>query len=144
MTTITIRGPNENMTKREAMRATDFFAKQLLGRIYKHVDIEVEFVRLRGMWGSCGVTTVHNGKFRDFGIYVNSNLCKRNQIITIAHEMVHLKQFARGEFSCLGPNKYIWKNRVLRLSDEKYLSFPWEKEAYAKEKMLYELYKESH
>lgn len=144
MAYLSIRGYNENLSKREAQEAVDFFGKHLMGRLYKHIDLDIEFRRLRGLWGHCGIISIERGKCRDFGIEVNSNLCKKNQIITLAHEMVHIKQFARNEFVCLDTDKYKWKNRIIRMSEEKYLEFPWEKEAYKLETELYQLYKESH
>lgn len=142
MAYLIIQGINHNLTKREAERAIDFFGKHLLGRMYKHLDIEVDFIRLRGMWGRCGVISLHRDKCRDFGIQVNSKLCKKNQIKTLAHEMVHIKQFARGEFMELDRDKYKWKSRVLHLPESEYMRFPWEVEAYNMENKLYELYKD--
>lgn len=143
MAYLRIRGYNENLTKCETERVIDLFGKHLLGKMYKHIDIDVEFLRLHGMWGRCGIIDIHKGKCRDFELEINSRLCKRNQIKTIAHELVHLKQFARGEFMDLGYNEYKWKGSIMRLPDSQYLKFPWEVEAYGMENKLYEIYKEN-
>lgn len=143
MAYLAITGRNDKLSYREAEQALDVYGKLLLGRLYKHVDIELDFISLRGMWGRCGIIDVHRGKCRDFGIQVNRNLCKKNQLLTLAHEMVHIKQFARGEFMDLGKDRYQWKSRVLRLPMDQYLNFPWEIEAYGMEKKLYAAYLET-
>ena len=52
---------------------------------------------------------------------------------TLAHEMVHAKQYIRGE---LNGYNFSWKGRKPR--NYKYENAPWEKEAYGREKELYE------
>ena len=52
---------------------------------------------------------------------------------TLAHEMVHCKQYFRGELN--GWNQ-SWKGKKPR--NYKYENAPWEKEAYAKEEDLYD------
>lgn len=47
-----------------------------------------------------------------------------NWLATLAHEMVHVKQFARGE---LNYNLTTWKNKDC--SNKEYWDQPWEKEA---------------
>lgn len=54
---------------------------------------------------------------------------------TLAHEMVHVKQYLRGELDSSG-NKYKWKGR--NADGWQYDNQPWEKEAYGREKALYE------
>lgn len=51
---------------------------------------------------------------------------------TLAHEMIHVKQYARGQFRIDG-NKTIWLGKPLKL---KYHQQPWEIEAMSKEKVL--------
>ena len=52
---------------------------------------------------------------------------------TLAHEMVHAKQYIRGELN--GYNQ-SWKGRKPR--NYKYENAPWEKEAYGREEELYQ------
>lgn len=51
---------------------------------------------------------------------------------TLAHEMIHVKQYARGQFR-IDRNKTIWLGKPLKL---KYYQQPWEIEAMSKEKVL--------
>lgn len=67
-------------------------------------------------------------------------------MITVAHEMVHIKQFALGELrNC--PRTVHYKGKYYRLKDgkidpAKYRDYPWEVEAYDNEAALYSAWKE--
>ena len=54
---------------------------------------------------------------------------------TIAHEMVHAKQWFRGELGSTGKGQWLWKGR--NAGGWKYENQPWEKEAYRLEQELY-------
>lgn len=55
----------------------------------------------------------------------------REQMVALAHEMVHCKQFLRGEL-----DGFRWKKR--NYENCQYDHQPWEKQAYALEEKLYE------
>jgi len=64
---------------------------------------------------------------------------------TLAHEMVHVKQYIMGEMTALSSDKngigrVQWKSRVVDEYDINYRSLPWEKEAYRMERPLYRSY----
>lgn len=54
-------------------------------------------------------------------------------MITLSHEMVHAKQFIRGELS--GEGIWIWKGR--KSEGYRYLNQPWEREAFRLENILF-------
>lgn len=54
---------------------------------------------------------------------------------TLAHEMVHVKQFAKGQFR-IQNNKQYWRGKQVAKST-KYLDLPWEMEAFAKQEILF-------
>lgn len=73
---------------------------------------------------------------------------------TVAHEMVHIQQIYRGDVEFIFDDKfniqeYIWKPtnkkysvkeyNMHRYDGQMYLTIPWEKEAYAREKKLGQL-----
>jgi len=68
---------------------------------------------------------------REYEIQLNENDDLNVQIITLCHELVHVKQYVRKE---IGPdyNQYIEEE----YSSVAYEDLPWEKEAYALEKDL--------
>ena len=63
---------------------------------------------------------------------------------TLAHEMVHVKQWARGEmmdcYDCDdgSPTKTKWKSKYVNIKTIEYEDWPWEKEALRIEKRLYD------
>lgn len=62
----------------------------------------------------------------------------RRIIQTLAHEMIHIKQFAKGEmYDHLHVAKVRWKNRNYNVDEIDYWDYPWEVEAYGKELGLY-------
>lgn len=59
-------------------------------------------------------------------------------LITLAHELVHAKQFLRGELISYG--KIIWMKRDFSKIKLDYFDLPWEVEAYELERDLFEKY----
>ena len=59
-------------------------------------------------------------------------------LIWLAHEMVHLKQFVRGELFDYETGRVQWKSRSF--GRVHYDDAPWEKEAYRLEGELYEMF----
>jgi hypothetical protein len=54
---------------------------------------------------------------------------------TLAHEMVHVKQFAKGQFVTEGNRQFWMGKRVTKRV--KYLDQPWEVEAFSKQEILF-------
>lgn len=55
---------------------------------------------------------------------------------TIAHEMIHVHQFIRGDLEDLEDDQIRWKNKIYKdqvIGSRKYYSLPWEKEAFKKQ-----------
>ena len=75
-------------------------------------------------WGYC------IGDLYDIEIQINRTITFEDQMQTLAHEMVHAKQFLRGEL-----DGNLWKKR--NYDHIKYEDQPWEKEANKLEKKLY-------
>jgi hypothetical protein len=81
--------------------------------------------------------------FDDAGWYVEIGLNPRhkqmNQLLTLAHEMIHAKQYLSGELKNLDINKNLclWKGKEYTETEENYYDLPWEVEAHSREKELY-------
>lgn len=54
---------------------------------------------------------------------------------TLAHEMVHVKQFAKGHFQIVD-GKHYWKGKHIT-KRVKYLDQPWEVEAFSRQEILF-------
>jgi hypothetical protein len=67
-------------------------------------------------------------------MFIDSGLDMERLILTIAHEMVHVKQYARGQITHKpGGKTYYWMGKKVR---KKYFEQPWELEAFSKERIL--------
>ena len=53
---------------------------------------------------------------------------------TVAHELVHLKQMAKGQLKHT-PDHYIWMGKKYPKTTA-YLDMPWEQEAFAKQELI--------
>jgi len=54
---------------------------------------------------------------------------------TLAHEMVHVKQFAKGQFQIVD-GKHFWMGKRIT-KRTKYLDQPWEVEAFSRQEILF-------
>lgn len=141
---ISTRGIPDNVTRSLCKESLSFYGEQLLGsRLSKNIKILLVFEKLPNMFNAMCQWEDDNHRCRNFVIIVNKNLNKKTILISLAHEMVHVKQYARGELKdYLRNNTVKWKNRKFNLQTVKYWSSPWEKEAYKKDKILYEAFKQ--
>jgi len=55
--------------------------------------------------------------------------------VTLAHEMIHVKQLAKGTLKCVEGVTY-WNGKRYR-KNHKYLNQPWEIEAFSKQELLF-------
>lgn len=66
---------------------------------------------------------------------LDSRLSTNKLIQTIAHEMVHVKQIAKGQLSYVG-KKLFWKGKQYYPKKMSYYDHPWEIDAWRNEKVL--------
>jgi hypothetical protein len=138
---IDIKGKTKAMCKAEIKFATAFFAQYIMGtRLAKNLDIEIQFEDQGKAEGYCSPVDAER-RPRSFEIGINPKLRRFKMLQCLAHEMVHVKQYARGELSAeLVTAK--WQGKVYKLSNsfEDYLNWPWEVEAYGRDRALYLFY----
>lgn len=80
---------------------------------------------------------------QEYDIELKASLSDYDLLIAVAHEMVHVKQYALGQLRQLVRKPmYRWKKELFPL-DTPYDDQPWEKEAYSLEKILVEEYLQS-
>lgn len=141
---ISIKGNTEALTKKEMKYLLDFFAGILLGkRLSPNVELKVYVSDTlpTNLWGLCLPTDDDRKLPREFEIFLSSTISRKKSIKTLAHEMVHIKQFARGEFKVYDKGKYKWMGKQLFMTEQQYRKMPWEVEAHLSEKYLYDAYK---
>jgi hypothetical protein len=125
--------------------AIKFYGKWLLKEnIYHKITIKILFEDLSSKECAYCETDEYGNKNRDFILTINKNLNKKQILFALAHEMVHVKQYAKGELKdYVRLDKIKWKNEVHDLNNSDYWFQPWEIEAHGMEKGLYVKYIDS-
>lgn len=127
---------------KEALR---WYGLHLLGkRLYDRVELEVSFTKEglgTDVYAYCDWNDT-NHKSRDFTITIRPDLSKKQMLLALAHEMIHVKQYAKGEL-----RDYVRTNKCKfrgKLYDDKtgYWELPWEIEAHGCERSLYNRFNE--
>ena len=70
---------------------------------------------------------------RDITMIVDSRLGEGDLIQCVAHEMVHVKQIAKGQLTIGKRNTQLWLGQKVNTV---YHERPWEQEAFARERLL--------
>jgi hypothetical protein len=129
-----IKSKREQVIIEDAM--TFYLCKLLPHRITKSLIIDLAFSKKLDddADGYCMVTGYNTKKrAREFEIDVQNNPSMRYKLMTLAHECVHLKQYALGE---IDEKMNTWKG--VRISNSvDYWDSPWEIEAHGRERGLY-------
>lgn len=81
----------------------------------------------------------------DVEIQLNPMQSQRSTLLTLAHELVHAKQYITGEMkdSRKSIDYTIWRNKQIKINDHSYYDLPWEVEAMGREYGLYRRWVES-
>ena len=128
-------------------KAAKFYGNVLLGdRLSKNVKVKIKFNDKslgKDLYGFCDWDCDKN-RPRNFVISIDPNLSKKMTLIVLAHEMVHVKQYAKGELKdMLRTNKVKYLGELYDDEKMSYWSHPWEKEARKLETTLYNEFKNS-
>ncbi len=73
---------------------------------------------------------------RNYTIEVDDRLSIDDFVITVMHEMIHIKQYVLNELSDMPSGSVRWKKRVINPENLDYWEHPWEKEAYRYDEIL--------
>jgi len=121
--------------------ATLFFINKLIHPNTLRV-LELTIVRKK-IWadGFCQYED-SNIRPRSFILEISNQLEGEELIKTIAHELVHVKQYVKGELKERHkPNYYhMWHKELVIVNDDNFYDVPWEVEARKFESDLYNLY----
>lgn len=113
-------------------KASTFYAKYLNIQNFNYKVLVVSAPNLRKHDGNNGICSKTGDK--EITIAVDSTLALPQLLMTLAHEMVHTKQYIRGQYrgelSRNGRMKKIWLGKQYSVA---YLKRPWEREAFRRE-----------
>jgi hypothetical protein len=137
------RCPDEQLADK-LMQATYFFAKEVMSRqMLGNIFIEIRLLKSMRDYGMCvcidDMTNAH-GKPRGFEIALKSTLDEKMMMTTLAHELVHVQQYATGR---LADDHRKWCASKMK-DDINYEDQPWEIEANMMEAILLDKYKEQY
>lgn len=133
MNYISIKGGNKSKQDK-IISMVEFCIDKLMPRM-NSLNIDIKLTAIKGdAEGYCLRETD-----RDFEIEVDSSLTLRKMLETVAHEMVHVKQYARREmndWAYMEDKYYKWKNKMVPANTD-YWDLPWEIEANGREVGLF-------
>jgi hypothetical protein len=116
-------------------RAAIFYSESLLTqKMLENVHLRIRFVEGMNIYGSAMVEEVNfSGKPREFTIELNPVIGAAEILKTLAHEMVHVKQYVYRE-----TNEALTRWKGIRIDDSvDYYDQPWEIEAHGMEVGLF-------
>lgn len=142
--------PPKSIKKTDFIDAANWFSNQLLSRYsLKNVIIDVVFdpklKKKKKLYGL--VEPLDYGKRpKWYEIQIDSTMNKKNILVTLAHELVHVMQYRTGKLKeDMANGKLVWQKKLysngVGLPAGKELDEPWEDEAYKLELELYNDYR---
>jgi hypothetical protein len=111
-------------------RAAKFYAEELISKkLLENLFLRINFTYGSNELGFASISEYNfSGKPREFEIELNAGAGGAEILQTLAHEMVHVKQFALCE-----TNESLTRWKGNRVSESDYWKEPWEVEAYGLE-----------
>lgn len=146
MAEIRIYGRPKKVEKSEILKAAQFFAdnqlKTLSKTVYIRIRLTQKLYKNSGHFGFAMWIDDDARNHREFDIELDAGLGPVFLLRTLAHEIVHVRQYARKELIDMCNGKYQkWKGSLISEDDIGYHDLPWEQEAAKIEKELFEQWK---
>jgi len=141
---VTVRGGNQSQ-KKHVKSMVEYCVKKMMPRMKTlEINVHIKEFGKDDSWGYCIPSDDADAhRPREFEIEINKSARLRRMLETVAHEMVHAKQFARGElYESSRTNKHRWQGRWLS-KEPGYWDQPWEIEAHGRECGLFIQWAES-
>jgi len=140
---VMVRGAKDNQLTKLLKMAANFFAEKLLSsQLSKNITLTIHIKDKLDAGGYCDYEDEGLPLPRTFNIEIKRIKTKIHMFLILAHEMVHLKQMAKGEMKDrYKKSKYVTVYRGETYGDDiSYWDQPWEIEAYGRELGLYRIF----
>lgn len=125
--------------KIEASKRNKKFISALLPSMIRQLKLEsskrVLLIRVADECGENQGATVDLGINLGIVVVIKPRRNLKDVGLTLAHEMVHVKQLAKGTLKTRKTGSYIWAGKRYSKKTE-YLSMPWEIEAFSKQELI--------
>ena len=139
---VSVTGSGKN--KRAMVKSVaEYCIDKLMPRLKDKLDITINLIpRLienESMAGDCIWEDESCVRPREFSIRVDSTQDHQSMLETVSHEMVHVKQYARGELKDMASSALCckWKGKKVNFYSTHYYDHPWEIEAHGRERGLF-------
>ena len=121
--------PDKERFRPYVKSAVKFYAEELISKkLLENIFLQIKFNKNIDVHGYATIEEFNDsGKPREFMIEVNPDIGGREILDTLAHEMVHVKQYVYGE---MDESLTRWKDIPIDSDKVEYYSHPWEIEAY--------------
>lgn len=131
-----VNSPDKEFTP-YVRKATFFYGNYLIPnkRLRENISLKIKFNKNINYWGLAYIDDYNDqGKARKFVIEIHPWIGAREIFKTLAHEMVHVRQYAKGHTN---ESLSKWKGTPINPDTIDYYHHPWEMEAYSMETCLY-------
>jgi hypothetical protein len=131
MRTSIIGCPERKKFKPYLTKAIKYYSESLMSKkMLENLFLSVKFNSKLDVFGYAQIDEYNiSGKPRIFSIELNPDIGAADILKTLAHEMVHIKQFVYGD-----TNESLSKWKGIKIQDSmEYYSLPWEIEAHGRE-----------
>ena len=141
MMKIKTKGSNKAVRKLVEL-ATSYYAEKLMGKrtinnLEININLKRNFLRDTGCEGTA-IWEDENIWPKEFSIELDSNDKIRNLLITLAHEMVHVKQWAKNEmYEYYRTDEVRFNKTKFNMAEIDYWDYPWEIEAFGRQLGLF-------
>ena len=138
---VTVSGNKSKRQAKTLARAAEYYASLLMSRrTIETVQLEISLKRKLddNVEGYCYFVESSTG-YKKFNIELLKGYPIDDLLLNLAHEVVHLKQFAVGELKHTAhlKNTYKWQSKFYDEDKIHYYDLPWEIEAHGRERGLY-------
>ena len=102
-------------------------------------NLEVDIVQIKNLEKIDGdlASCIDTENLNTFEIRIDKDMSLRKKLLSVAHEMVHVKQFTRKELEHTSSvNRQLWRGKKYNTKN-RYYDLPWEIEAYGRELGLF-------
>jgi hypothetical protein len=138
------------LDRKKIKKATQMIGQQILGRLYPKVSVHVRFLKIHQNGAAAECFPIDDlVRPREFQINIDPRNSETEILEFIAHELVHLKQYAKEElYNYLIQSGIRWRGKRydvgMGYDDYTYFKLPWEVEAYGMQKCLADIYRKSY
>lgn len=135
---VRIKGKNDKMSRNEVRYAAKWMAGLIMSdKLIQNLGVDIEFIRENNNEGSTELI-FDEQRPRDFKVCIDPGLSRKKQLLAMAHELVHVKQFALGEMRYTRSTEFIkWHKQTICSDNTNYYDLPWEIEAFGREYGMY-------